>query len=358
MRKILLLLIVLFSTSLNAQIVKKILKYSTVFGSYTESSPLTQTSQYFVTQAGDLVDVTPEQSNDYMVTFGIRKIARMDYENKAEKFYDGTESLSSLNSNIGAIKGLEYLFQYSKGSQQNREFQSQRYFIRYIANYWVAKVELQQNGLINLDYKTADLRLRLPIGKKFSVSAGAAVRTHQPYGYSPIATYLEDLPWWDLAYEYGFQDNYYGIDSDNDGELDSNDWWWSNEEGERIADTDLDFRRNDYEDIVNDYNETELNAIGQLGTLSAVIGADYYHFRDKWWIHSWGNIFPKHKHIFGDEAYSYETFTGKDDWVDFNYGLIFGWNINKSIGIFTEYEKTKFWDKNLVFLKAGINFRL
>ena len=73
--KNILLILVLFSTSLNAQVIKEIFKYSTVFGSYTESSPLTQTSQYFVTQGGDLIDVTPEQSNDslrfqlYIVSF-------------------------------------------------------------------------------------------------------------------------------------------------------------------------------------------------------------------------------------------------------------------------------------------------
>ena len=101
-----------------------------------------------------------------------------------------------------------------------------------------------------------------------------------------------------------------------------------------------------------------MDAIGILGTLSAVVGLDYYHYRDNLWIHGWGNIFPKHKHIHGNEDYSYETFIQSDDWVDYNYGIIFGWNISKSIGIFTEYEKTKFWDKDLVYMKAGLNFKL
>ena len=164
--------------------------------------------------------------------------------------------------------------------------------------------------------------------------------------------------WWDLAYNYGFQDVGYGIDADFDGQIDQSDWYWVDEDGERVADTDLDFRRNDYTKIVNDYNETMLNAIGILGTLSAVVGVDYYHYRDNLWVHSWGNLFPKHKHIHGDEEFSYETFIGSDDWVDYNYGIIFGWNINKRIGIFTEYEKTKFWDKDLVYIKAGLNLKL
>lgn len=367
--KKLLLLLVLFSTSVDAQILRDIFKYSTVYGSYAETSPLFTTPTYFVTQDGEVRDVTPERSNDYVVSYGIRKIARMDYENRTNRFYDGSEQNSSLSSNIGNIKGLEYLFQYSKGRQQGRDFKSERYLIRYIAKYWIGKVEIQNNGLICLNYKTADLRLRLPIGKKFSLSAGAAVRTHKPYGYNPIDEYLNSMlvnddgdeypaNWWDLAYDYGYQDVAYGIDTDLDGQSDQFDWHWINEEGIRVADTDLDFRRNDYTKIVNDYNKTMLDAVGILGTLSAVVGVDYYHYRDNLWIHSWGNVFPKHKHIHGDEEFSYETFIGSDDWVDYNYGIIFGWNINKRIGIFTEYEKTKFWDKDLVYIKAGLNFKL
>ena len=37
---------------------------------------------------------------------------------------------------------------------------------------------------------------------------------------------------------------------------------------------------------------------------------------------------------------------------------MFGWNITKKFGVFTEYEKTKFWDKDLMYLKAGLNWQL
>ena len=51
-----------------------------------------------------------EKENDYLVSVGIRKIARMDYENKQNRFYDGSEQNLSLQSNVGSVKGLEYLF--------------------------------------------------------------------------------------------------------------------------------------------------------------------------------------------------------------------------------------------------------
>jgi hypothetical protein len=359
MKQIITILFILFSINIQGQFFKDIFKYSTIYSSYTETSPLFTDNEYFVTQAGELVNVTPEQSNDFMMSVGLRKIARYDYEIRQNKFYDGSEQNSGLKSNIGAVKGLEYLFQYTKGRQQNREFESHKHFIRYIAKYWSSKLEWQENGLINLDFKSADVRFRLPLGKKFSFSLGVVARSHKPYGYNPIDDYLMDNDWWDLAYDYGYQDHYYGIDSNNDGQLDNYDWWWSNEDGDRIADTDLDFRRNDYFNIVNDFNKTELDAIGDLATLSAVVGVDYYIYKnDKFWLHSWGNIMPIHKHIKGNEDFSYENHYGSDDWIDYNYGIMFGWSLSKKIGIFTEYENTKMWDKDLKYIKAGINFRL
>ena len=369
MKKLILLLTTfLMSLNLSAQEkpkkfkwIKDIFKYSTIFSSYSESSPLFVPETYFVTQGGDVINTTPEIENDYSLNFGIRKIARMDYENRDKKYYDGSEKTYSISSNVGAVNGIEYFAQYSKGKQQGREFRSQKYFLRYMANYWMFKLEYQRNGLINLDYQSADLRFRLPLNKSksFSLSIGSVVRTHKPFGFLPINSYLENNAWWDLAYERGFMDHYYGIDYDNDGQLDNFDWWWSNPDGERIADTDQDFRANHYWRIVNSYNSEELNKIGTMATLSGVFGFDYYFYRDnKFWIHAWGSVYPIHKHIYGDEAYSYELFVDSDQWIDYNAGWIFGWYLNNSIGIFTELEKTRFWDKDLTFIKAGINLKL
>lgn len=336
---------------------KKIFKYSTLYSSYSETSPLFTPETFFVSQAGEVINVTPEISNDYLVNFGLRKLARFDYENKQNRYYDGNEQNTSLNSNVGNIRGLEYLLQYSKGQQQNRKYDNERYFVRYSAKYWSIKLESQNNGLINLNYKNADVRFRLPI-KNFSLSLGASFRTHKPYGYSPISEYLETAAWWDLAYDYGYLDHYYGIDYDNDGELDNFDWWWSNPDGERVADTDADFRRNTFTRIVSDYNRTTLNSISTLGTLSGVLGADYYYFRKNFYLHGWGNVYPIHEHILGEKDYSYELVHGSNDWIDYNAGLMFGWNISKKISIFTEYEITKFWDKKLSYLKTGLNYKL
>ena len=377
---ILFFMVMLFSYSVNAQVidnnnkkldkvvkkykfkkfVKGIFQYSTLYTSFTETSPLFTPAQYFVTQGGEVQNITPEVSNDYVVSWGIRKVARFDYENRANRFYDGTEQTTSLNSNYSSIRGLEYYVNYSKGRQQGRDFKSERYFLRYSAKWWSSRIDLQKNGLINLDYKSLDIRFRLPIGKKLSISFGPAVRTHLPYGYSPIENFLLTRPWWELAYDYGYMDHFYQIDYDNDGEIDNFDWWWSDPNGDRVNDTDAEFRKSTYARIVRDYNKNELESIGTLGTLSGVVGADFYHYRDKFWLHAWGNVYPIHKHIHGDEAYSYENYIGSNDWIDHNVGFMFGWFLdkNKKFGIYTEYEQTKFWDKNLSYTKVGLNWKL
>ena len=66
------------------------------------------------------------------------------------------------------------------------------------------------------------------------------------------------------------------------------------------------FHHNIFE-LLGNKHKREFNKIGTLGTLSAVVGADYYFYRDNFWIHSWASVMPGyHKHIIGDEEYSYE----------------------------------------------------
>ena len=86
---------------------------------------------------------------------------------------------------------------------------------------------------------SGELRARLPIGKKFSVSAGAIYRTHQrPYGYNPVEIWLNEMkmiqgnavnPWYSLGFEYGYDDIYY---SQNDEYGNStSDWYWVDVQG-------------------------------------------------------------------------------------------------------------------------------
>ena len=343
-----------------------ILKYSTVYTSAYGASPMEAQTQYYVTQGGDLQDITIENPFDYRYTFGIRRVARYDYENRQNPFYDGhNQSTTSLSATVGAVKGFEYLAQYDRGRQQGNDYITQRYFLRYLGQHWMVKAELFNQGLVNLDYTQIETRARLHVGE-VDFSIGVAGRRHKAYGYNPIAEYLKEKSWWDLAYEYGYDDDAYGVDEDLDGEMDYYDWHWYDLYGAKVADTDEDFRKYIYGDIVNDYNKARLSEIGILGSLSAIMGVDYYHYSENFWTHAWASMLPWHMRIIGDHMFSYEQFADQlentnhfipGQWIDYSLGGVVGYKIGLNWGIFAEGEYMKYWDREIFEIKAGINYQ-
>ena len=330
------------------------LKYSTLYTSAYGASPMEAPTQYYVTQDGNLQDITIENPFDYRYTLGIRRVARYDYENRQNPFYDGHNQ----STTVGAVKGFEYLAQYDQGRQQGREYINQRYFMRYLAKYWLVKGEFFDQGLVDLNYTQVETRARLHVGE-LDFSLGIAARSHKAYGYNPIAIYLQDNQWWDLAYEYGYDDDAYGVDADLDGEMDYYDWHWYDLYGAKVADTDEDFRKYIYGDIVNDYNKARYDEVGLLGSISAIAGIDYYHYSDKFWIHSWGSVMPWHQHYWGDHQYSYKNFLDHDNvqWVDFSVGSVLGYKIGLNWGVFAEGEFMRYWDREIFNVSAGINYQ-
>lgn len=341
------------------------LKYSTLYTSVYGATPMQAQTEYFVSQNGDVMDVTIENPFDYRYTFGIRRVARYDYENRQNPFYDGhNQSNVSLSANVGAVKGFEYLAQYDRARQQGNDFVNQRYFLRYLAKYWMIKGEYFSQGLANLDYTQVEARLRMHIGE-LDFSAGIAARQHQPYGWLPIEDFLMDKNWWDLAYQYGYLDQVYQIDRDMDGEADEFDYQWIYD-GRVVAATDADFRTYIYGDLVNDYNKSLLDEIGFLGSMSPILGVDYYYYSEDFWMHCWSSIMPWHKHIIGDHMYSYEQFADElestnhwipGQWMDYSAGAVLGWKIGLRWGIFAEGNYMQYWDREVFEVKAGINYQ-
>ena len=359
MKKLLLLFLLISFTS-QAQL-KNILKYSTTYVSYDQNNSIQPMQSFAVSETNELIETTPNTPSDETFTFGIRKLAFFDYENR-DQFYNGSETNIGKSANIGNAKGLEYLFEISKGRQQRREFKNQQIFVRYLAKYWVAKVEQTKNELVDLDYKLADLRLRLPIGKKISLSIGAAYRTYEKaYGVNPIQSYLEENYWWNLSRDYySHNDVPYSWENFSTGET-GIDYFWYDQNEVLISNSDLDYRENIFGSLVNRYNAEQLALVsGGYANLSGVIGLDFYHYRKSHWIHAYGNILPIHKTYTesGKEKYSYESFIGKNDWVDYSFGGQFGININKKFGLFSEIAVQKYWDREIKVIKAGVNFKL
>ena len=140
-----------------------------------------------------VIDVTEYFEFDYRWSFGIRKLARFNYERKPRNWYDGTEQQLAFTAPSSALTGLEYQFDVGKERNRGEVFDNHRYFVKWTGKYHIIKAESRAVGKINLDYQSAEVRARLPIGKKFSVSAGVIYRTHErAYGYNPIEIWLNE----------------------------------------------------------------------------------------------------------------------------------------------------------------------
>ena len=352
----------------------KFFKYSTFYGVGQISQPIQSSERfYYVDADNQVIDVTPERKANYSYGLGIRKVARFDYERKPGVFYDGKEQQQGFYTTVGAVSGWEYKFEYTWNRQFGNEFNNQDLYLRYLGKNWVAKLESKNDGFVELEYNSVDLRWRKPIGKKLNLTVGAVARSHRPYGYEPIRDYLETpfiddngnerlRQWWELAYEYGFQDNAYGVDIDFDGTMDYVDYYWLDPNGVRIADTDQDFRANRYGPlVVGPYNREQLALIDDQGTLSAVIGLDFYHYEKNNWLHISISALPYHWQLFGDEDFGYALYNGDGvadySWFDYQAGLVTGWKISKNLGIYIEGNYQKFWDRKVYSAKAGLNFQ-
>ena len=211
--KKLLLLLLLLPLSTNGQFLKEVykdfLKYGTFYVAGNVGNAKMVEPDYFIRTNPDNLYAIPEVVDeaeyhpfDYRYGIGIRKLARFDYEIKENNFYNGTENNVALSAPTAAVKGLEYLLHWEKERNNGDEFDNKRVFIRHTGKYHIVKLEGRESGNVGFEYQSAEVRGRLPIGKKFSVSAGVIYRTHQqPYGYNPVEIWLneEDEPYIDIT---------------------------------------------------------------------------------------------------------------------------------------------------------------
>ena len=381
-----------FAVSANAQDKKSLFKniyenlfeYSTIYLAGDIQNPKEQPKDYFVrtNPSGNIyeppvvVDGTDYYDYDYRYGFGIRKIARFDYEVKGKNYYDGTESNVGLAASNSPIKGFEYLVHVEKERSRDEVFKNHRYFLKHSGKYHIAKIESRKQGKINFNYKSAELRAKLPIGEKFSLNAGAIFRTHQrPYGYNPIEIWLNETDengwpvnyWYQLGYNYGFTDQWVTIDIDGEQVYD---YYWYDPEGNVVAYTDLQFRDTVFENLINRYNNEVWGELDEFGVVSPVVGFDFYHYKNNFWLHAYGSyLLPYHKYVKGDEDFSYlnrnnwglgglRQDSDLEQWDDYQAGVVFGWKLNKNLGIFVEGEYTKFWDSKIYNSSVGLNITL
>ena len=346
MKYILLVLILCFSTTVNAQdnfkkSLKKCFRFSTFYGAVNGGNSISDVDVYSVSNG--LQTSTIRTPYDYNVAVGVRKIARFGYENRAA-FYDGNEKSWSDGANVGKVSGLEFLFELDYKRQQGQNYLNQHHFIRYVGNKYIFKGEYLEDGFANIKYFETSERYRHKVGNKLSFNVGAAQRLSEPYGYDPLDQWL--LPNGDVHYTYLAIQEGYTIDFDNDEYKDPN--------GNVVATSPEIWTAVVVPEILKDYTEKERGNLNLLLQHSVVIGFDFYHYKKDFWVHAWGNVMPYHYNS-GNE-YSYHKYNNNKQWYDYAGGLIFGYKFNKNLGTFVEGKYNKYWNREWYNFKLGINY--
>ena len=111
MKKLLILLLIIITscavpkTCCSQEInIKDLLKFSTFYTAVNGGTSLSDVKVFSVDNG--LSTQTVSTPYDYNFTIGLRKIARFGYENKAQTFYDGTESNYSDAATVGKFRGV------------------------------------------------------------------------------------------------------------------------------------------------------------------------------------------------------------------------------------------------------------
>ena len=342
MKKLLLLLAMCIALCVDAQTFKKYFKFATFYGAVNGGTSISDVDVYSVNNGLETQIVkTPF---DYNMAFGVRKIARFGYENRANTFYDGTEASFSDASTLGKMNGLEFLFEVDMKRQEGVDYLDQRHFIRYAANKWIARVEYLVDGFADIEYFESSQRYRHKLNNNLSLNIGAAQRIAEPYGYNPLDEWILDNG--DIHYTYLALQEGYNVDVfDNE---------YYDPQGNLVATSKDVWESVIIPNILADYVEKKRNELPAEWNYSLVLGFDYYYYTKSFWLHSWGNILPYHVDL--DTEYSYHKYNNNQQWYDYSGGLIFGYKLNKNLGVFLEGKYNKYWNRKWHDFKIGINY--
>ena len=313
-------------------------KYATIYTSMSMNTSMVENQDYIAINKG-YEEVTQINPYDYNFTLGIRKIARYEYEQKKRTWYTGNEQTSSDYTTIGNNIGWEYLLNYSFIRNRSEKFTNQDFWIRYLGNSCVTKVQVKNDEARDLEFNSFDTRFRLNRGR-WDFTVGLVGRNHRVYGYVPIEDFWEsgENTFFDLAEDFGYSNEMVN------GQF----HWFKN--GELLATSNDEFFKHYFGRAISDYNREQIDALGNVNELSVVLGASYYKYSNDFWLHSWINLLPYH---YGVDEYSYEY---EKTPIDLDLGLITGWKITNSLGVFLEGTYLSYWEKPIYECKLGFNY--
>ena len=245
---------------------KKTFKYATFYGAVNGGNSVSDVDVYSVTSG--LETSTIKTPYDYSLALGVRKIARLGYENRANTFYNGTENSFSDAATIGKISGFEFLFEADWRRQQGNTFLDQQHFLRYVADKYIVKVEYLQDGFADIQYFEASQRYRQKVGKKLSFNVGTVQRLSEPYGYDPLDEWKlsnGNLHYTYLAIQEGYTVEFDGVGGET----------YYNPTGNVVAENSQIWEGVVIPQVLSDYVEKKRDALDNQFQYSVVLGFDY-----------------------------------------------------------------------------------
>jgi len=330
-----LIILVLGLGTCNAQF----FKYATFYTSMNVNTSMTEVQDFRAENKG-YEETTQINDYDYSFQIGIRKVARYDFEQKKRTWYTGTdEQTYSDNTLIGNSIGWEYLLNYAFIRNRSEKFINSDFWLRYLGSKGVTKIQVKKDEYRDLQFTSFDTRHRINKGR-WDFTIGICGRSHPVYHINPIEDTWEvgEQSFFDLAADFGYSNQF----------VNGRFHWFK--DGELLATSNDEFFKHYFGSAIAEYNRNELNALGDVYELSAVLGASYYQYSNNFWLLSWVNILP---YNYGLSEYSYEY---DNTPIDFDLGIVTGWKITKSLGIFLEGTYLRYWEKPIYECKLGFNY--
>ena len=333
--------------------IRKLFKFSTFYAAVNGGTSLSDVDVFSVNNG--LSTQTISTPYDYNFAIGLRKIARFGYENKAQTFYDGTETNYSDAAVVGKSRGGEYLFEVDYKRQEGKDYMDQHHFIRYSSddgcpdemciNFFALKVEYLEDGFADIKYFEASERYRVRKSRNLSWNIGAAHRLAEPYGYNPLDEWVLDNG--DIHYTYLALQEGYTVDVQNNE--------YFSPAGELVATSPEVWEAVVIPEVLADYTEKKRNELKQTIMHSMVMGFDYYKYNKTTWTHAWASVMPYH-YDDGSE-FSYHNYVD-GQWADYSLGFIYGIKHNKQLGYFVEGKYNRYWNRTWYDFKLGLNYTI
>ena len=424
MLKKLIIGLLLTSSLFSQNVLVDFFKYSTAYASFSLNAPRYQDDRFAIVgglSTGQL-EVSRDKRElkpDFQTSFGLRKVGRFQYEpkkgvksaGKGGVWYDGSEQNANESATFGPVKGWEYLIKLSEGRQWGDDYVNREFWLRYIGDWVMAKVGVTELGLEDIKYTQGDIRLHLTpeaLNDKFHISLGVKHRQHPVYGFDAMVldTTWYRGEWWKFAEKaFGIDDNawftqeyydngdldvqLYELDPEtgelrpiegggpfwnDDGRFVGVDWLWRDQDGRIFAYTDREYFLYHFPSMLEEYIDERKRLLGNQNETSLVLGVDFYHYGQNWWLHTWGNWMPVH---FGHTTHAYHNAAhyrkhkddgGKPhefmfhddmwhDWNDYDMGAIFGVKLKDNLGVFAEGRYLYYWERPAYDIKLGINYQ-